>query len=252
MATGDDIIYAIRKLLPDGMAFQLADNGTAMELLTAIVKGDGGAGTLTGAYNTLTNVLDAILPDNPRFTLQDAHDWYRRLGIYDPGTLTLSQMIPVILQKMSWPGAVANQQTAAYIQTQLVAAGFTTAMVFKNNFGTGGEAISAGWWTSSPIEVAMCGLIQCNDTQCGTPLQPATGTTLRKVANFMEEGLDDFVCLYPNYRSTFFIAAAMSGSPGSETFTPVTVPLAQKPILRQLILQLKAQQLVCWLYADYV
>jgi hypothetical protein len=251
MAISDDIIYAIRKLLPDGMAFQLADNGIAMQVLTALVAGDGGPGTITGAYNTIANVLDALIPDNPGFTIDDAHDWYRRLGIYDPGTLTLSQMIPVILQKMSWPGAANNQQTAAYIQAQLIASGFTSAKVFKNNFGAGGEAISAGWWTGDPIEVAMCGLIECNDTQCGTPLQPATGTTLRKVANFMEEGIDDFVCLYPDYRSTFFIAAAMSGTPPSITFTPLSVSVSQKPILRQLILQLKAQQLVCWLYADY-
>ena len=216
--------------------------------------GDSGVtGSLMQARADATNVLDVLMPDNPNFTIDDAHDWYRRLGIYDPYTLTLSQMKTAILQRMAWPVNPINQQTAAYIQSQLHAAGFTNCNVFANTFGAGGEAVSIGAVTGatggSPTEIAMCGMIECNDTQCGTIQgNSGTGETHRKVANYIEEVKDDYIIVgYPDYRSSFFIAYAMDGS----AWTASNVPLAQKQQLRQLILKLKSQQMVCWLIANW-
>lgn len=250
MALKDKILALFKRLLPNGQAYTPATGGVMEATFKGIIGDDSTASSLVQVRDDGLNVLQALIPDNSGFSTQDAHDWYRRLGLYDTGSISFSAMKAAILQKMSWAANPTNQQTAAYIQSQLHAAGFTDCNVFFNNLGSGGSAISIGAVTGEPIEIAMCGLIQCNDTQCGTPAQTSgTGETYRKVANYIEETKDDFIILgNPNYEATFFIAQAVSlGS-----WTNANVSLSQKQQLRQLIIKLKSQQMVCWLMANYL
>lgn len=252
MALKDDILLQIRRLLPNGLAFKFKLGGVWENFWKGLIGDSSTTSSLVYVRNDALNVLDCLIPDNSNFGITDAHDWYRRFGMYDSGTMSLPDMKTAILQRMAWNSNPLDQQTASYIQTQLHNAGFPFANVFVNNFGAGGEAVSLYSIYPFPNEIAMCNLVHCNDTQCGTQAQTSgTGTTIRKVANYVEETKDDFIRLgYPNYRSTFFIANTMSYPP--LFFHSVTVPIGRKQELRQLILKLKSQQMVCWLNADYV
>ena len=240
----DNILYAFKQLFPKGRAFRVPDGGDLENFLKALIGDSGVASSLTQVNLDEMNIMDVLIPDNANFTLADAHDWYRRLGLYDTGTITLSNMKLAILQKMSWAINASNQQTATYIQAQLHAAGFTSCNVFKNTFGSGGEAIDPGAYISESLEPCVCGEIQSGQSQFG---QNATnGYSFTKIANYIEESKDIGVVI-TNYRSTFYVATAISGG----TITYATVPTAQKQQFRQLLIQLKAQQLVGLLFINY-
>ena len=200
--------------------------------------------------NSLSNLRTAakqiewdMMPDNPDFTIQDAHDWYRRLGIYDSGLVSFSDMKAAIYQRMSWPLVPLDKQNYLFIQAQLQAAGFNV-YVYENRFFIGGQ-----WITQTPGEVLGIDVGDANYGDFGYGElgygDSLSNSGVTKIVDYLEEIKDEAFVVSPNYRSTFFIA-------GSTISTFANVPAARKIEFRQLIMKLKQEQSCGFLFINYV
>jgi hypothetical protein len=192
------------------------------------------------------SILDSVLADNSNFTIDDAHDWYRRLGIYDSGLVPLADMMLHINQKLNYPGEmVYGRSTRAFIEQQLRDAGFDVH-VYENRFPDG----LGGYITRSPADIlgvsvgeATYGdLIEYDDTEYDGDWIDA-GVTL--CVNYLEEDKDAIFDIGSNYRSTFYVAGATVDAFAS-------VPIDRKIEFRQLLLQIKPAQTVGILFVNYV
>lgn len=262
------MIWLAQKLYPNGRAFRMPEPvmtgayytdefGTYLTdeagnfLVTEDYSASGGflyrlhralSVQLAILYTGIRGVQNAQLPDNPFFTIQDAHDWYRRLGIYDSGTIPFSSMIAAIKQRMSFPVTPLNKMNYLFIQAQLQAAGFNVN-VYENRFASGGTFI-----TKTPFQVlgtgytlAQYGSFQYNDTQYGTGAGDG-GVTI--CANYLEVPSDAGVVV-TNLRSTFFIA-----DPAGIT-TYATIPSARLVEFRQLLIKLKSIHTIAYLIINF-
>lgn len=198
------------------------------------------------AWDDLHSIQDAQLPDNPNFTIADARDWYRRLGIYDSGTVSLADMKLAIAQRMSWPVTPLDKQHYQYIEDQLQAAGFNVYV--KENrwpaFGTY-HTVTPGMILAGPWGLAHYGAVKYGQTNYGTPAS-AGGVTI--IANYIEEAKDAGFVVAPNYRSTFFVGAAGLTESLADF---ATVPIGRKDEFRQLLIKLKALHAVGFLFVNY-
>lgn len=190
------------------------------------------------------NVLDVAIADNSNFTIQDAHDWYRRLGIYDSGSVSLADMITGINQKLNYPGDVIyGRSNYLFIQNQLQSAGFDVYL-YPNRFYIGGS-----WVTQTPDEVlgspvgrAYLGSFDLGETDLNADLL-VDGVS--KIANYIEEDKDNAFALTENLKCTFFVCGSTVGS-------VATVEAARKTEFRQLLLALKPVQAIGFMFINYV
>jgi len=196
--------------------------------------------SIAACYSAAIGVQDAMMPDNPNFTIDDAHDWYRRLGIYDSGLVSLSDMKLAIAQKQSFPVTPLNRQGRAFIEQQLQAAGFNV-YVYENRFPDG----MGGYITMTPDEILSTlpigdeyGDSEYGDSEYGSDYS-------NKIVNYLEESKDALFVVGSNYRSTFFVG-------GNPIGTFADVPEARKIEFRQLLLTLKQAQLCGFLFINYV
>src|SRR6185437_3707536 len=195
------------------------------------------------AFQDALSVLNDILPDNNNFTIDDANDWYRRLGIFNSGFVTLSDMKAAISQKMAYPGTVAPRQAHDYLQDQLQAAGFNV-FVYENIFSDG----HGGFMAVAPSSVVGTGNLKAESDFCQSG-QIQSGQTsadnITIIANNIDETKDQPFNFGSNYRSTFFIA-------GNTISTFATVVAGRHDEFRQLILQIKPQQTIGFLFINYI
>lgn len=195
------------------------------------------------AVNDALNILDVLLPDNDNFTIDDAHAWYRRLGIYDSGSVSLADMKLAIAQKYYGRGVNRYRQNYLYVQAQLRAAGFDVYL-YENRFDDG----MGGWETKTVAELlstlypqARYGMFSYGQRGYGE----SNVNVATKCVQYIEESKDATFNIGANWRSTFFVAGA--------TITDfATVPLARKQEFRQLLIQLKPLQAVGFLFCNYV
>lgn len=192
-------------------------------------------------YNDAIGTFDSIIADNANFTMQDALDWYRRLGIIVPSSpIPLATMMDAINQKYRYPAGQVYRQDRAFIEGQLRAAGFDV-YVYANNFG--GVALSPSDVLGIPVGSAYYGEISYGQANYGATYLD-DGVTL--IANHIESALDaDFSIPPTNYRSTFFIA-------GATVTTFADIPASRELEFRQLIMQLKSAQTVGFLFVNYI
>jgi len=184
----------------------------------------------------------SMLPDNPFFTMDDAVAWYRRLGLYNSGSVSLTDMKAAIRQKLSFPVTPLNAQHYTYIEAQLQAAGFDV-YVYENRF-----YVSSTWVTETPSEILGTdeGNAYLNEFSLGdTDLNHEWDfDNVTLIANYLEESKDAHFAIAPNYRSTFFVASATI-----DTFA--SAPLARKQEFRQLLMKLKQQTAIGFLFINY-
>ncbi len=235
----DTILELSKQLYPEGRAFKMPAGGTFNKLHKALAKSEG------KAYNDAVAILNDILPDNALFTVEDARQWERRLGIIANESTPLADRKMAIRQKMAYPGSTAPRCSAEYITEQLQAAGFNVK-VYENIFLPGPVTMTPGeilGITTGDSELAM---FELGEVELGEGWSDS-GITI--IANHLEEDVDASFAIPPdNYRSTFFI-----GNPDGLTPSPfVDVPLARKDEFRQLILQLKPQQTVGFMFVNYI
>jgi len=230
-----NIIELKKQLFPTGRAFKVAENGYLDNLLYALALSEN------VAYNDALSIQNSILPDNDEFTAEDAKDWERRLGLITNEATSLADRKAAILRKMNHPGTIKARQHWLYMQSQLQAANFPV-YVYENRFPNG----SGGYDTRSVFDViGDAGVVgfQHNDKQHGDAQHGGAYPNI--VVNYIDEELDRSFYVVNNLRSTFFIGGSTLGSFAN-------IPASRKDEFRQLVLKLKATQMVGYLLVNYV
>lgn len=187
----------------------------------------------------------AILPDNEVFDMEDARAWYRRLGLYDSGSVPLADMKAAILQRMSWPVAPLNRQSAAFIEQELRAAGFMVR-VYMNRFDDG----MGGYRTKKPSQVIGASLTAGRAMSgffcLGVHTYGQNGAEkISLCVNYLEEEKDKKFKILNNLKQTIYIA-------GDAPNEFAEVLLVRKTEFRQLLLQLKTLETAAILFVNYV
>lgn len=234
-----DKIKALTQMLyPTGRAFRVTEDGDLYLLHQGLNQSEHEA--LTDAMS----ILDSILPDNDNFTEEDASAWEVRLGLITNDATPLADRKLAIIRKMNHPGTIKARQHYLYMQGQLQAAGFNV-YVYENRFPT----YPTGYTTKTPEQFALTPypmveiqhdyiFVQHGDVQHGE-------TEGNKVANRINQTIDNYFNIGANYRSTFFI-----GGPYPGEFANVLASREQE--FRQLIFKLKPAQTVGFLLINYI
>jgi uncharacterized protein YmfQ (DUF2313 family) len=115
----NDILKLTKQMMPTGRAWRLRESGVFYKLMYALGKSE------QRAFEFAVSTLDRILPDNDRFTADDATEWERRLNISGgTGYVPLETRKATILRKMQFPGGFLNRQNYRYLEAQLQLAGY--------------------------------------------------------------------------------------------------------------------------------
>lgn len=228
------ILTLAKKFYPTGRAFKVPANSWLEKLNYAIGISEA------VAFNDAVAILNSVLPDNNNFTVDDATDWERRLGMII-STASLADRKLAIKRKMQHPGDIPARQHYLYVQGQLRAAGFDV-YVYENRFDDG----MGGLETRTPFDLA--GGVGLEDVQHGQIQHGQSnhgGRWGNVVVNYLDLQQDLTFSVGANLRSTFFIG----GNPvGSYAY----VPQARKEEFRQLILKLKPAHTVAYLFIVYI
>lgn len=236
MTTLDKIKQLTKQLYPTGRAFKMPFGGFFQKLH------DGLSVSEAKAWDDAHTINDSTLPDNPNFTADDASIWERRLGLITNSAVPLADREAAILRKYNHPGEIPARQADVYMEGQLRAAGFNV-YVFKNKFPDG----MGGYIAKSPIEIDPAFPVvyyefsddsEFGDIEMGT-------TESNKVANSITESEDDAFLVAGKYVFTFFIGGTPLG-------TYANVPASREREFRQLVLKLKPEQTVAFLFVNFV
>ena len=247
----DKILQLSKLLYPTGRAFKMSKNTWLEKLHRALSVSEA------QAFQDCTSILNNILPDNDLFTLDDATDWERRLGLITNTLVPLADRKAAILRKMNHPGNVKARQHYLYLQGQLQLAGFNV-FIHENIPEQAFEDVLI-------IEgIGQLGEFQLGEIELGnaTTVYPGLfeyiqlGTFglgenqlnqihyLNKVVNHITESEDAYISIGENYRSCFFVGGEIKG-----TFADVSAE--RKKEFRQLILKLKPVQTIGLLIINY-
>lgn len=184
-------------------------------------------------YEDAKSILNAILPDNDNFTIDDATDWERRLGMITNQSTSLYNRKLAIIRKLQYPGKNPAKGHYLNLERELQLAGFDV-YVHENIPAITPFAFS-GINTTQTIQHGQIQHAQQN--QHGL-------TYTNKIANHIDESKDLYFNLGGSYKSSFFIADAYGGL--------ANVPLSRKAEFRQLILRIKQVQSIGFLYINYI
>jgi len=253
MITEEQIEQLNRRLYPKGRAFKFPFGGVADKLNSAFAISE------TQAYNDALSILDTILPDNPNFTADDATAWEIRLGLITNTSLTLEQRKAALIRKINHPGTIKPRQARAYIEAQLQTAGFNV-FVYENipsqdpvmvmatalgdigygTFGYGEEGYG------SPTDIAENTLITpIGYGQFGYGEGGYGGNYNNKIMNYIEPSLDLYQDQGVNFRASFFIG-------GNPIGTFADIDATRETEFRQLVLKLKPQHTVAFIFINYI
>jgi len=257
---GDKILKLTKQFYPVSRAWTLFASSWFEAFHVGLSKSE------ERAYEDATAILFSILPDNDNFTVEDATDWERRLGLITNNSVSLANRKLAILRKMNHPGTIKARQHYLYIQGQLQAAGFDV-YVYENIFSDGyGSFYSLSVEQVLPNDgYGVHGDIQHGEVQHGDvysvysdlfvfpqhgnishgDIQHNGYTYTNKVVNSIPTDGDLFFDIGSNYRASFFIG-------GNPLGTFADVDIERRDEFRQLILKLKPTQSVGFLFVNYI
>jgi hypothetical protein len=233
---GDQLLSLSKQLYPKGRAFSMYEGSELEGLHIGLGKSE------ERAYNDATSILFDILPDNAGFTLDDAADWERRLGLITNLAVPLAARMLLIKQKMNQPGPNPAKGSYLYLQEQLNLAGFNVT-VYENRFLN----YPSGYTTLTPEQLTGLNIFKNYNRhgQFNHGSRQHGGYYNNLIVNHIDEYLDSFFGFVGDWRNTFYIC----GSPAGQY---ANVPIAQKAQFRQLILKIKQVQTVGILLINYV
>lgn len=240
----DKIIKLKQQLYPKGRAFVFDEKSYLYAFHKAIAE------VLKNGYNDAKSILDSILPDNDRFSELDASQWERRLGLISNSNVSLENRKKAILRKWQHPGQIAPRQHRLFIENQLQLAGFNVR-VFENRFYDGlGNIISL---TPDVFSFYQHGVFEHGENEHGDLFNFSV------IANYIDEQRDSDFEVTDNL-FTFFIANDDFGTVDNFGVTiPNTIEDIKADVLevrkkefRQLLLKLKPQQTVGYLFVNYI
>jgi hypothetical protein len=221
----DKFVALSAQLHPTGRAFRMHPGGNRERLYKALAR------TEREMWDTATNILDVLLPDNDRFTTEDAADWERRLGMISNPDLDLEVRKMAIARKMSAPGSNPARGHYLWIQQQLQNAGFPV-YVYENIPATNPAVIN-------PLILSES---QHGDTRYhGMQSHYINHIVVNSLDNVTDINFD----IGSSLRSTFFIG-------GNPLGTYANVPAAREKEFRQLILNLKQSQNAAILFVHLI
>jgi len=235
MTLADKLLSLARQLYPTGRAYRMPADG----YLEGVHKALGI--TEAQAYTDSISVLNNILPDNVGFTVDDATDWERRLGMIAKLALSLDDRKAAIRRKMNFPGGQPARQNKSFMQFQLQMADFNV-FIYENIFSDG----MGGYISKQPLEVTggFGGTeFQHGDFEHGTHEHGIYWSNI--IANKINETEDNNFVLPNDLSATFFV-----GGPTLGSFA--TVEANRKDEFRQLLLTLKPASTVGFLLINYV
>lgn len=227
----DKLVQLSKQLYPTGRAFKMPIDGEFEKLTNAIAKSE------ERLYLDSYTILDAVLPDNNNFTVDDATDWERRLGMLNGSLNTLTDRKAAIIRKLNAPGINPAKGHYLNLERELNLAGFNV-FVYENIPATAASSF-AGAATLGGVTTQ----IQYGQKQYGQFNYGVYYTN--KIANHIDENLDMNFSLGGSYKSSFFIGGdALNG-------WVADIPLARKNEFRELILKIKQVQSIGFLFVNY-
>ena len=261
------IARLFKRLLPTGRAFNVPAGG----VFDAVVRGC--AETFEDLYSDARSVFDQLLPDSNNFTVQDAEDWERRLGIVVESGATLAERKTRILRKQAYPANANPSGSYRWLQKQLRDAGFDV-YVHENRFLYDTDFMYLGgsnaWFGYQGAVFGTGTKYTAVDPRTYvnlSPLNPTFGNNFifgssyfgnpdaqgELIANHIEAERDledynngdfDFTNNSWMWRNTFLIA-------GQSLPDLAQVPLSQKKTFRQIIMSIKPAQTAGVLLVEY-
>lgn len=222
----DKILNLHQQLLPTGRAFRM--RGDRLKFYTALSRIEA------KAYEDAVSLMDSLMPDNPRFTSQDATDWERRLGLITNLSTPLVDREAAILRKMSFPQPNGHY---LFLQEQLQAAGFDV-YVHENRFA----AYPDGYETQNPatINPSILSEVEHGMFQHGMQSHYLNNIVVNSIYNEQDVTFN----IGNNLKFTFFI--------GGETLGDyANIDAEREQEFRQLILQIKQVRHVAILFINY-
>lgn len=227
----DKLLKLSKQLYPTGRAFKMPIDGEFEKLTKAIARSE------ERFYVDSYSILDTILPDNNNFTVDDATDWERRLGMPNGSLNTITDRKAAISRKLNAPGINPAKGHYLNLQRELRAAGFNV-FVYENI-----PAIAASSFAGAASLGGVTTQLQYGQKQYG---QFNYGVYyVNKIANNIEEAFDMNFNLGGSYKSSFFI-----GGDSSNGFV-ANVPSSRKNEFRELILKIKQVQSIGFLFINY-
>jgi hypothetical protein len=235
MTLKEKLLVLARQLYPSGRAYRMSEGGYLEGLHKALGM------TEERAYNDFVSVLDNLLPDNANFSIDDATDWERRLGMITNISLSLDERKAAIYRKMNFPGGQPARQNKDFIQWQLQLAKFNV-FIYENIFSDG----MGGYISKQPLDITggVGGSeFQHGDFEHGTHEHGIYWGNI--IANKINETEDNNFVIPNDLSATFFVGGATLGSFAA-------VDLNRKNEFRQLLLTLKPASTVGFLMINYV
>jgi len=233
MSSHSDILKITEQLYPTGRAFRMYPDSYRYGLHSALGISEA------KAYDDAASILDSLIPDNDKFTVDDASDWERRLEINASSSTSLSDRKKAILRKMAAPGINPAKGHYLYLESQLQAAGFPVYVhenlfpIYPNTFEN--QAPNLHYGTSNLID-----LLHGNQQHGGIESPYWNNLVVNSIDQNQDNSFDT-----GGLQCTFFIGGASLGSYAN-------VPLSRKTEFRQLILALKQVQAVGLLFINFI
>jgi hypothetical protein len=235
VSTLDSILAQKRLLYPTGRAWHMPEGSDLLRLHRGLGYSEA------QMYDDSASIMDSLLPDNDRFTSDDATDWERRLGLVTNLATPLATRMAAIRRKMAAPGPQPAHGYYLYIQSQLQAAGFNV-WVHENLFPlypTGQEPVDPSTlYGTANLVSNRHGMFRHGQRQHGLFWN-------NRVINSIYQEVDDAFDMGGTYACTFFIGGQTLG-------TYASVQASREQEFRQLILSLKQTQLIALLYVNYI
>ena len=232
----DQFLALSRQLYPGGRAFKMAEDSFFEGLHIAIAKSE------ERVYNDSVSVLNSILPDNAYFSLDDASDWERRLGLITNLSVPLASRMLLIKQKMNQPGPNPAKGSALYLQEQLNNAGFNV-FVYENKFPN----YPTGYTALTPEQLTGLNIFRTygehGQFQHGQQMHGGWYNNL--IINEIDETKELLFDYVGSLRNSFFIGGYPAGQFAN-------ISKAQHDQFRQLILKTKQVQTIGFLLINYV
>lgn len=231
----DLLLNLTKRFYPKGRAFSIPNNSLLEKTHQGLIESENQV--LTDAIS----VIDSIIPDNDNFTIEDATDWERRLGLITNQSVSLADRKLAINRKMNHPGTIKARQHYLFLERELRNAGFDV-YVHENRFFELGS-----WITKTPSEVSSVPIpmaavhrtgFRHGEFQHGAVLS-------QKIANSLDSNVDNVFDIGDNLRSTFFIGGQTIGDYAD-------IEEARELEFRQLVLKVKPTQTVGFIFVNYI
>lgn len=235
ISIAEKFVKLSRQLFPTGRVFRLFTNGTNERLHKALAVSE------SRCHIDVKSTFDSLIPDNPRFTEQDAADWARRLGLINNVDVPLSDRKDAILRKMASPGINPARSGALWLEKQLRDAGFDV-YVHENIF----PAYPTGYYRMAPGEVNPAilndlehGEFEHGHVETGSYFNYIIANSILNSEDIsLFNSITDFGC-------SFFICGQTLG-------TYANVLASREPEFRQLVLGQKQTQAIAFCYLNFV